>query len=389
METKKFDLKGKRPLIISGPCSAETEEQTLETCRRLAATGVVDVLRAGIWKPRTKPGTFEGVGLPGLSWMAEAKKETGLPIATEVANAKHVEGALEFGVDLLWIGARTTVNPFSVQDIADALRGTDVTVLIKNPMNPDIELWSGAVARMQNAGITKLGLIHRGFSAYGASLYRNNPMWHLAIEMRTRYPELPMICDPSHICGCRTYLQEVAQKSADLDYDGLIIESHICPDKAWSDAAQQVTPDGLKMLLKSIVWRRSTTDSPDYQKALAKLRNQIDQIDEEVFELLSKRMRVAEEIGRVKRDNNVTILQGGRWQSIVDRIVTQAPKLGVSTEFLKTVLEAIHLESINRQNIVMNQTAEKKEESSAQNAEGTQEEKPKEEPEKKADTEKK
>ncbi|HJB84122.1 MAG TPA: chorismate mutase [Candidatus Alistipes merdigallinarum] len=355
---KPFDIKAKRPLIISGPCSAETEEQTLATCQLIAATGMVDVLRAGIWKPRTKPGSFEGVGLKGLVWMSKARELTGLPIGTEVATSKHVEAALEFGVDVIWVGARTTVNPFSVQDIADALKGSDVTVLIKNPMNPDIELWSGAVARMQNAGITKLGLIHRGFSAYGASLYRNNPMWHLAIEMRTRYPELPMICDPSHICGCRTYLQEVAQKSADLDYDGLIIESHICPDKAWSDAAQQVTPDGLKMLLKSIVWRRSTTDSPDYQNALAKLRNQIDQIDEEVFELLSKRMRVAEEIGRVKRDNNVAILQGGRWQSIVDRIVTQASKLGVSAEFLKTVLEAIHLESINRQNIVMNRGTE-------------------------------
>ena len=352
-----FDLNAKRPLIISGPCSAETEEQTLETCKQLAATGLVDVLRAGIWKPRTRPGTFEGVGLKGLAWMARAKEETGLPIAVEVATPKHVESALEFGVDVLWIGARTTVSPFAIQDIADALKGKDqVTVLIKNPMNPDLELWAGAVARFMNAGVDpkRIGLIHRGFSYFGHSKYRNAPMWHLIIEMRSRFPELPMICDPSHICGCRDYLLDVAQKSADLDYDGLIVESHICPDKAWSDASQQLTPDGLEALLRSIVWRRSTTDSPSYQQALAKLRAQIDQIDAETFELLSKRMRVAEEIGRVKKENNVAILQGGRWSSIVDRVVSQAPKLGVSEEFLKTVLEAIHLESINLQNRIMN-----------------------------------
>lgn len=352
---KTFDMKAKRPLIIAGPCSAETEEQTIETCVQVAQTGMVDLLRAGIWKPRTKPGSFEGVGMKGLAWMVKARELTGLPIGTEVATSKHVEAALEFGVDVIWVGARTTVNPFSVQDIADAARGSDVTVLIKNPMNPDIELWSGAVARLQQAGLTKLGLIHRGFSAYGTSLYRNNPMWHLAIEMRGRFPELPMICDPSHISGRRDYLQEVAQKGADLDYDGLILESHICPDKAWSDAAQQVEPSELKMLLEKIVWRRSTTDSPAYQQSLSRLRGQIDQIDAEIFELLGKRMRVAEQIGCVKRDNNVTILQGGRWQSIVDRVVSQAPKLGVSEEFLKTVLEAIHLESINRQNVIMNQ----------------------------------
>ena len=352
---RQFDLKSKKPLIIAGPCSAETEEQTLASCQQIAQTGLVDVLRAGIWKPRTKPGSFEGVGLKGLAWMSKARDLTGLPIGTEVATSKHVEAALEFGVDVVWVGARTTVNPFSVQDIADALKGTNATVLIKNPMNPDIELWSGAVARMRNAGITKLGLIHRGFSAYGASLYRNNPMWHLAIEMRSRFPELPMICDPSHISGKREYLLEIAQKSADLDYDGLIVESHICPDKAWSDASQQVTPDGLKELLDHIVWRQPTTDSPAYQQALSRLRGQIDQIDAELFELLSQRMRVAEAIGQVKKENNVAILQGGRWQSIVERVMSQAPKLGVSPDFLKTVLEAIHLESINRQNIIMNQ----------------------------------
>lgn len=353
MET--INLKANRPLIISGPCSAETREQTLDTCRQIAATGQVNILRAGIWKPRTKPGSFEGVGMKGLVWMNEARQETGLPFGVEVATPKHVEAALEFGADVLWVGARTTGNPFSVQDIADALRGTDVTVLVKNPMNPDIDLWAGAVARLQNAGIKNLGLIHRGFSAYGTSRYRNNPMWHLAIEMRSRMPELPMICDPSHIAGKREYLREVAQKGADLYFDGLIVESHICPAKALSDAAQQVTPDDLDSLLRSIVWRQSTTDSPEYNDKLGALRRQIDQIDAETFELLSKRMRVAEQIGRVKRENNVAILQGGRWSSIVEKVVAQAPQLGVSEEFLKTVLEAIHLESINLQNKVMNE----------------------------------
>ena len=351
---EKFDLRAKRPLIIAGPCSAETEEQTIETCVEVAATGMVDVLRAGIWKPRTNPGSFEGVGLKGLAWMNRARDLTGLPIGVEVATAAHAQAALEFGVDVLWIGARTTGNPFSVQEIADTLKGANVTVLVKNPMNPDIDLWSGAVKRIGNAGIKDIGLIHRGFSAYGASLYRNNPMWHLALEMRNRHQELPMICDPSHIAGNREYLQEISQKAADLFYDGLIVESHICPDCAWSDASQQLIPADLKKMLGSIVWRQSTTDSPEYQKALEKMRREIDQIDSELFELLGKRMKVAEGIGRVKRNNNVAILQGGRWNSIVDKVVSQSQKLGLSEEFLKTVLEAIHIESINRQNDVMN-----------------------------------
>ncbi len=352
-----FDLNAKRPLIISGPCSAETEEQTLETCKQLAATGLVDVLRAGIWKPRTRPGTFEGVGLKGLAWMARAKEETGLPIAVEVATPKHVESALEFGVDVLWIGARTTVSPFAIQDIADALKGKDqVTVLIKNPMNPDLELWAGAVARFMNAGVDpkRIGLIHRGFSYFGHSKYRNAPMWHLIIEMRSRFPEMAMICDPSHICGCRDYLAEVSQTAADLRFDGLIVESHICPEKALSDAAQQLTPADFSEMIRHINWRADSVDDPKFVKALKGYRNEIDQIDSEVFELLSRRMRVAENIGRVKRENNVAILQGGRWNSIVDKITAQAEKLQLSPEFLKTVLEAIHIESINRQNQIMN-----------------------------------
>ena len=352
---KSFSLKSERPLIISGPCSAETEEQTVETCVAVAATGKVDVLRAGIWKPRTKPGSFEGIGLPGLAWLKKAGEMTGLPVATEVAMAKHVESALEMGIDILWLGARTTVNPFSVQEIADVLKGVDIPILIKNPMHADIDLWAGAVTRIRNAGISDIGLIHRGFSMYGMDKYRNAPMWHLALEMRSRFPELPMICDPSHICGCREYLYEVAQKSADLDYDGLIIESHCSPDKAWSDASQQLTPAALDELLGRIIWRQSTTDRPEYVMALEELRRQIDQIDSELFELLSKRMKVAENIGRVKRENNVAILQGTRWKDVVGRVKEQASHLNLSDDFLMRVLEAIHLESINRQNRIMNE----------------------------------
>lgn len=350
-------LKGEKPLIISGPCSAETKEQTLETCRQVAATGMVDVLRAGIWKPRTKPGMFEGVGVKGLAWLERAKEETGLPIGVEVATAKHVENALEFGVDMMWIGARTTVSPFAVQEVADALKGNkDVTVMIKNPMNPDIALWAGAVERFAKSGIDmeRIGLIHRGFSHIGQNKYRNPPMWHLVFEMRAKFPDMAMICDPSHIGGAREYLQELSQTAADLRYDGLIIESHICPAEAKSDAAQQVTPDDLTTLLKSIKWRAGNTNDPEFSQALSGLREEIDQIDSEVFELLARRMRVAEKIGTVKRDNNVAILQGDRWNSIVQNVVSQSQELGLSEDFLRTVLHAIHIESIYRQNEIMN-----------------------------------
>lgn len=350
----KISLKSTRPLIISGPCSAETEEQTLDTCRALAATGKVHILRAGIWKPRTKPGCFEGSGLKGLSWMAKAKAETGLPIATEVANAKHVESALEFGVDMLWIGARTTVNPFSVQDIADALRGVDIPVLVKNPMNPDIALWGGAVERLRKVGVNNVGLIHRGFSSFGMNAYRNSPMWHLAIDMRCRMPEIPMICDPSHITGNRNLLLEVSQEAADLNYDGLIIESHCCPEKAWSDAEQQLTPSDLIAMLDKIVWRNQTVHKPEYQQALDELRSRIDQYDGALFELLSNRMKIAEQIGCIKRDNNVMILQAARWEDIVNRVLENAEKLELSREFLSILLNAIHMESISKQNMVMN-----------------------------------
>ncbi len=349
-----FELKREKPLIIAGPCSAETREQTLETARRLAATGRVDMIRAGIWKPRTRPGTFEGVGVRGLAWLDEARKETGLPVAVEVASSKHVENALEFGIDVLWIGARTTVNPFSVQDIADALRGVDIPVFVKNPMNPDVELWQGAVQRLQAVGIGNIGLIHRGFSTFGASSYRNNPMWHIPIEMHRRMPELPMICDPSHITGKRAYVAEVSQRAADMGFDGLIVESHITPDEAWSDAAQQLTPENLAEMLDTIRWRRENVDSAEFKQALEQLRGQIDHLDAELLAVLSRRMSVAEKIGMIKKENNVTILQTSRWGEILEKVKRQSQLLNLSEEFLGKILEAIHVESIKRQDRVMN-----------------------------------
>src|SRR5664279_2713377 len=291
----------KRPLIISGPCSAETEEQVLETATRLAKTGKVDMLRAGIWKPRTKPGMFEGIGMKGLPWMAQAKKITGLPITVEVATGKHVEDALHFDVDMLWIGARTTVNPFSVQEVCDALRGVDIPVLIKNPINPDLELWCGGIERLQKVGVKQVGMIHRGFSSYGNTEFRNAPMWHLPIEMKRRYPDMPLICDPSHICGNRTLLQSVSQKSIDLDFDGLMLESHIDPDNAWSDAKQQVTPERLLELLNALVWRHESTTEQEFITALTTLREQINQVDDELLTLLGQRMKLSDKIGNTKR----------------------------------------------------------------------------------------
>ena len=343
----------KRPMIISGPCSAETEEQVLQTAQRLAATGMVDVLRAGIWKPRTKPGGFEGVGAKGLPWLQQAKKMTGLPVTVEVATGKQVQDALTFDVDILWIGARTTVNPFSVQEVADALRGVDVPVLIKNPVNPDLDLWTGAVERVARAGIKQIGLIHRGFSSYGNTEYRNAPMWQLAIEMKRRNPELMMINDPSHICGRRDILADVAQRAIDLDMDGFIIESHIDPDNAWSDAKQQVTPERLKEILEHMVWRKEDVSSEEYHAALEKLRQQINHLDDELMQILSQRMKLAEKIGEYKKNNNITILQTNRWNEILDRAVKKGEALGLSKEFIMRYFDAVHLESISHQNKVM------------------------------------
>jgi chorismate mutase len=343
----------KRPLIISGPCSAETEEQLLATAQRLAATGKVDMLRAGIWKPRTKPGMFEGVGAKGLPWLQQAKKITGLPTTVEVATAKQVQDALTFDVDVLWIGARTTVNPFSVQEVADALRGVDVPVLIKNPINPDLELWSGAAERIARAGIKQIGLIHRGFSSYGNTEYRNAPMWHLAIDMKLKYPGMPFINDPSHICGRRDILLDTMQKAIDLDYDGFIIESHIDPDNAWSDAKQQVTPERLAEMLDSIIWRKEDVSNEEYHAALEKLRQQINQLDDELMQILGQRMKIAEQIGEYKKNNNITILQTSRWNEIIERATAKGDKIGLSKEFITKYFDAVHMESINHQKKVL------------------------------------
>lgn len=344
----------KRPLIISGPCSAETEEQVMQTARQLAATGKIDMLRAGIWKPRTRPGSFEGVGVKGLPWLLNAKQETGLPATVEVATGRQVEDALNFQVDVLWIGARTTVNPFSVQEVADALRGVNVPVLIKNPINPDLDLWTGAVERVAKAGIKEIGLIHRGFSSYGNTEYRNAPMWHLAIEMKRRNPGMMMICDPSHISGRRSILLDVSQKSVDLDYDGLMIESHIDPDNAWSDAMQQLTPEALNELLDKIQWRVESTDEKAFITALERLRDQINHLDDELLQLLGQRMKIADKIGEYKKNNSVTILQTSRWNEILERALAKGEVLGLSRDFIIKYFDAVHMESINHQNRVMN-----------------------------------
>jgi chorismate mutase len=345
----------KRPLIISGPCSAETEAQVVETAQRLAKTGKIDMLRAGIWKPRTRPGSFEGIGTKGLPWLQQAKKMSGLPVTVEVATGKQVEDALTFDVDVLWIGARTTVNPFSVQEVADALRGVDIPVLIKNPINPDLELWTGAVERVAKSGIKRIVLIHRGFSSYGNTEYRNAPMWHLAIEMKRRNPELMIINDPSHICGRRDILMDVAQTAIDLDFDGLMIESHIDPDNAWSDAKQQVTPEKLSEMLSGIIWRKEDINSEAFHAALEKLRQQINHLDDELMQILGQRMKIAEKIGQYKKDNNITILQTNRWNQILERAFAKGEKLGLSKEFITKYFDAVHMESINHQNKIMNE----------------------------------
>lgn len=348
------DVWNKRPLVISGPCSAESEEQVVQTALELAKTGKVDVLRAGIWKPRTRPGMFEGIGVKGLPWLAQAKKVSGLPVAVEVATAKHVENALQFDVDILWIGARTTVNPFSVQEVCDALRGVDVPVLIKNPINPDVELWSGAVERLLKVGAKDVGLIHRGFSNYGNTEFRNAPMWHLPIEMKRRFPGMPIICDPSHICGNRTKIQEVSQKSIDLDFDGVMIETHLDPDNAWSDAKQQITPAVLNKMLNELKWRTEDTDAAEFVTALATLREQINQVDDELLALIGQRMKIADQIGTYKKQNNITILQTNRWNEILEKAFVKGEKFNLSKDFITKYLDAIHMESINHQNKVMN-----------------------------------
>lgn len=347
--------KGSRPAIISGPCSAETEEQVMSTAVSLAATGSVDILRAGIWKPRTRPNSFEGVGEEGLKWLKQAGQETGLPVSTEVANAKHTEEALKYGIDILWIGARTTVNPFSVQEIADALKGVDVPVLVKNPLNPDLDLWLGALERINQAGVTRLGAIHRGFSSFEKTSYRNVPKWEFPIELKRRFPELPVICDPSHIGGSRELIGMIAQKALDLEMDGLMIETHTSPDDAWSDAKQQITPATLKRVLSELIIRNKSTENPEFRTRLDELRHQIDEIDEQIFQKLGNRMKIAVEIGKYKRDNQVTILQVNRWDTIMKQRKSMSSALGLSEEFTDQLLRIIHKESINQQTKVMNE----------------------------------
>lgn len=342
------DFKLSHPLVIAGPCSAETEEQVLEIARELKNSDV-SIFRAGIWKPRTRPGGFEGVGEIGLKWLKKAKEETGLLMAVEVANAQHVKLALEYDIDVLWIGARTTVNPFAVQEIADALQNTDKIVLLKNPVNPDLSLWLGGLERLYNAGIKKLGVIHRGFSTYEKTKYRNNPEWQIAIELQSKFPDLPLICDPSHITGRRDMIQEVSQQALDLNYDGLIIETHCNPDKAWSDAAQQITPSTLKQLFVDLKVRKESDDADDYNKKLAGLRTQIDELDAKLINVLAKRMKIADAIGRLKKERNVAVLQSNRWNEVLGRMILDGEEKGLSEEFVLKLFKAIHQESISHQ----------------------------------------
>ena len=339
----------KRPVVIAGPCSAETEEQVMETAKDLAKNGV-RIFRAGIWKPRTKPGGFEGVGSVGLTWLQEVKKETGMLVATEVANKQHVEEALNAGVDVLWIGARTSANPFAMQEIADSLVGADVPVLVKNPVNPDLELWIGAMQRIYNAGIRQIGAIHRGFSAYGKHLYRNMPQWHIPIELRRRMPELTLICDPSHIGGKRELVAPLSQQAMDMGFDGLIVESHCDPDSAWSDKSQQVTPEVLNFILNMLVVRDTTQTT----ESLTLLRQQIDQIDNDLLEALSKRMRISREIGQYKKEHSMPVVQTGRYDDILNSRAAAAEELGMNGDFMKTAYQAIHEESVRQQIEVLN-----------------------------------
>jgi chorismate mutase len=341
------------PLVIAGPCSAETEEQVLKIAHELKNSDV-SIYRAGIWKPRTRPGGFEGVGAIGLKWLQKAKAETGLLMATEVANAAHVKLALEHDIDVLWIGARTTVNPFAVQEIADALAGTDKIVLLKNPVNPDLALWIGGVERLYNAGIKKLGVIHRGFSTYEKTKYRNIPEWQLAIELQNRFPDLPLICDPSHITGKRNMIQEVSQQALDLNYDGLIIETHVDPDNAWSDAAQQVTPTVLKQIFLDLRIRKETDDADDYNSRLSRFRVDIDEYDRKLLEILGKRMKVADKIGALKKEKNVAVLQNKRWNEILGKMILDGEEKGLSEEFILKIFKAIHQESISHQEKIIN-----------------------------------
>lgn len=342
------------PLVIAGPCSAETEDQVVKIAHQLKDTDT-SIMRAGIWKPRTRPGNFEGVGAIGLKWLQRAKEETRLKIATEVANKNHVDLALKADVDVLWIGARSTVSPFIVQEIADALQGTDKIVLVKNPVNPDLPLWLGAVERLHDANIKNLGVIHRGFSTYEKTKYRNNPEWQIAIDLQNEFPDLPLILDPSHIAGRRDLIFDICQTGLDLNFDGIMVETHYDPDNAWSDAKQQITPAVLDKMTIDLKIRKETTKSSDYQESLLNLRAKIDVIDQQLMDALGKRMAIAEEIGLLKKKNNVAILQSKRWNNILDSMINRGKEQDLSEDFILKFLKAIHEESIKHQHKIISE----------------------------------
>lgn len=343
----------KRPFLIAGPCSAETKEQMISTALSIAEMGDVHLLRAGIWKPRTRPNSFEGLGSEALLWLVQAGRETGIPTTTEVANAKHVEEALKAGVDVLWVGARTTVNPFTVQEIAEALRGVDTSVMIKNPVNPDLSLWLGAFERFENVGITDLVAIHRGFSVYDHPKYRNVPNWEIPIALKEQRPDTPVICDPSHIAGKRDLLFEVSQKAMDLNFEGLMIETHPNPDEAWSDPAQQVTPAALKYIIRNLILRTQEV-SKDVAEQIDEIRAKVGDLDDRLFDLLSKRMQFSDIVGQLKRENNITILQQEHWNSIINRRLEKSGDYNLTRNFVRQIMDAIHQESIRHQTAVMN-----------------------------------
>ncbi|MEO6130528.1 MAG: bifunctional 3-deoxy-7-phosphoheptulonate synthase/chorismate mutase type II [Saprospiraceae bacterium] len=348
MDNISFVKKDNKPFLIAGPCSAETEDQVMTTARQLVSAEI-DLFRSGIWKPRTRPGVFEGKGSIALPWLKRVKEETGLKTTVEVANAKQVDKALAFGIDVVWIGARSTANPFSVQEIADALQGVDIPVMVKNPTNPDLELWIGAIERVQKAGITNIAAIHRGFSSYAKSMYRNEPYWEIPIELRRRMPGLPLFCDNSHICGNRTELLNVAQYALDLNYDGLMTETHCDPDHALSDSAQQITPATYKLLINKLVFKREMIDDSDFMEYLDSVRHKIDEIDLEVLDLLGKRMKFSEEIGKHKKHNRISLLQIKRWNEILDKAKDMGRERGLSEGFISSYLSAVHKESIDKQ----------------------------------------
>ena len=346
------DLNLDHPLVIAGPCSAETESQVLQIAHDLKNSDV-SIFRAGIWKPRTRPGNFEGVGSIGLKWLQKVKKETGLLITTEVANANHVKIALDHDVDVLWIGARSTVSPFIVQEIADALQNTDKIVLLKNPVNPDLSLWYGGIERLYSANIKKLGVIHRGFSTYSKTKFRNNPEWQIPIELQNKFPDLPLICDPSHICGRRDTIEETSQKALDLNFDGLMIETHNDPDNAWSDASQQITPKTLIKLMKDLVIRKEIVQERSFIRELENLRVKIDDADAQILDILGNRMKVSDEIGKIKKKQNVAILQSERWKNILKKMISDGKQRGLSEDFILKIYKAIHQESINHQEKIL------------------------------------